>query len=192
MDQLTGFHAAQGILDDAIAALPDDPWGLRTACTDWTVADIVGHTTWGQDWLTSSIGGAPHPDQTGAPGSDAPADYLHGPPLTAWRDARERAATALTQDVLDQAPDDSSTQPSVGVIVSILEFDSLVHAWDLTRLHGIALTVPEPLIARVSETAHRVIQRKPGFFAAEASAPPDADPLTTLMAFCGRDVRIPA
>lgn len=192
MDQLAGFHTAQGILDNALATLPDDPWQLETACDGWTVADILGHATWGQDWLGSLIDGKPYEDRTGAPGADLPAAYLHGPPLETWRNARDRTASLLTEDVLDRPlPEGSRPGPDspVRFIVSILEFDSLAHAWDITHPHGIVLDVPDALVARVTETAHHVVARRPGFFAEEVPPPAGTDSLAVLMAFCGRQTR---
>lgn len=195
MDQITGFHTAQAILDDTLAALSEGDWHRPTACTGWTAADIAGHATWGQDMLTAMVGGRPHDDRTGAPGAARPADYLRGTPLGAWRAARDRAGAVLTQDILDRPMPPGSapgTDVPIDYIVSILEFDSVTHAWDIAAPRGLHLDVPDALLARVHDTAHRVIRREPGFFEAELTPAPDAGPLTALMAFCGREVRVPA
>lgn len=61
-----------------------------------------------------------------------------------------------------------------------------MHAWDIGDPHGIAIEVPEDLLARVEAIAHRVVSRRPGFFGPELAAPVGADRFSALLAFTGR------
>lgn len=188
MDVIDGYTRAQHLFTKSLESLGHNPWPRETACAEWTVGDVLGHVTWGQDLIRSLADNTEFYETAGAPGTASPATYIEGEPMEAWLRAREATARALTAGRLGTPlpPDRFGDGATLASFAEILEFDSVVHAWDITYPHGIELDVSGEHITRISRTAERVVTRRPGFFAPEATAPDDTDPLTRLMLFCGR------
>lgn len=190
MDPITAYGRAQQLFTDAVESLGDDPWQEPTACSSWTVGDVMGHATWGQDLIRSLAEGAEFNDRRGAPGSSSPAEYLNESPLTAWLRSRDRAIQALTPESLTKPLPKATFGPNATVLsfAEILEFDSIVHSWDITSPQQITIPVSEEQLARAYRTAKRVMRRQQGFFEQAVDANPADDSLTQLMKFCGRSV----
>ncbi len=73
---------------------------------------------------------------------------------------------------------------------AILALELLVHAWDYARAVGRDVRAPEPLAEYVLGLAHRVIRpevRGQAGFDDPVEVPADADALTKLVAFTGRN-----
>lgn len=188
MDNVTAYTRAQHLFTEAVELLGLNPWLRKTACSEWTVGDVLGHVTWGQDLIRSLAHNTEFHDTTGAPGAPTPATYIGEQPMETWLRAREATARVLTADRLSipLPPDRFGQGATLASFAETLEFDLVVHAWDITHPHGIELRVSDEHITRIFRTAKRVITRRPGLFAPEVTAPDDADALTRLMMFCGR------
>lgn len=190
MNPLTGYHQSQDLFDRTLDALPAAAYSRPSRCTGWSVADVVGHVTWGQDYVAHLARREEYAARGGAPGTRQAEAYLAGAdPLTAWRTARTAADSLLSDDALQAPPPLGLARvpgTTLGTFLGILSFDFLIHAWDIGDPFGIAPVVPEDLLSMVEPIAHRAVSRSPGFFGPELTTPAGADRFTALLAFTGR------
>ena len=77
------------------------------------------------------------------------------------------------------------------VLLEIVKFDLLVHAWDLAEATGQTVDPPAEVVEQALSAAQQTIappMRDGDTFTEEKPAPPGADRMTQLVAFTGRDV----
>jgi uncharacterized protein (TIGR03083 family) len=58
MTVMKSYLRAQDEFDAILAAVSPQAWDRPSACTEWTVRDVVGHVIWGQDQLRRWANGA--------------------------------------------------------------------------------------------------------------------------------------
>jgi uncharacterized protein (TIGR03086 family) len=164
---------------DTVAAVPDDRWSSPSPCEDWTAVDVVRHVVQTPGMFFGMID-AEYPEP---PSVDDDPDAA----VAAARDAMQRALddpqTATTQ--FDGFFGRTSFEQAVDRFVN---FDLVVHRWDLARASGLDETMPPDEVARLSEevAGFGEAARSPGVFGPEIDVPPDADPQTALLGQLGR------
>jgi uncharacterized protein (TIGR03086 family) len=103
------------------------------------------------------------------------------------RDAMQRTlddpATATTE--FDGFFGRTSFEQAVDRFVN---FDLVVHRWDLARATGLDEAMPPEEVARLTQevAAFGDAARSPGVFGPEIAVPPDADPQAALLGQLGR------
>lgn len=187
MDTLTLYKQAQDAFDEVVAAVGADRWDAPSACPQWSVRDVAGHVIWGQRQLRAWAIGEDYAEGRGAPGSPHPAVLAPGDPVPAWRQAREEAVAALTEENLGRL----ITLPGLGEvpiagIVTLLITDQVAHAWDIGHALGAAVRIDPVLVAVAFDWSRAHAVRRPGFFGPERTPPEDADEQTRMLAFLGR------
>lgn len=170
---------------DAFAHLTDDvtgpEWSAATACSGWTVRDLVVHVVEEDLWAQGLFAGLTLEQA----GSLLPRDPLGESPAGAYRNAVAGAlAVAGTHDTVHL----SIGETPVGEYAMQLFADHLVHAWDLATALGRDY-VPDPAHVRAAldwfgpnEDAYRAA----GLIGPRPELPAGADDLTTLLAAFGR------
>lgn len=163
-----------------IAAVPDDAWDAPTPCADWSVRDLVDHVVAAQAIFRGLVG-------------------RHTPPVDAATEPRAAWATAsgLVQGDLDDPVRAGTTfeghfgtQSFEQAVDRFLNFDLVVHGWDLARATGQDDAIDPDDLERVAAGAAAFgdAMRGPGAFGPEVDPPAGADEQTKLMAFLGRQV----
>ncbi|SDX48213.1 TIGR03086 family protein [Modestobacter sp. DSM 44400] len=183
---LERFQRAQALVTDRVDAVEPEQWDAP-ALPGWTVADLVAHLTALQLATAGVLAGELADDVVAVP---AGTDVLRGDDLlTAWETA---ADTALTAWALDDQPDRTVHSPR-GPVPAVehlagLTADLTVHAWDLARATGGDTLLDAELVAAalVVGEQHLGPGGVPGVVGPPVAVPPDADPLTRLLARYGR------
>jgi len=162
-----------------VAAVPPDAWDNATPCAEWTARDLVQHMIDTQGMFLGFVGG-----ELG----DIPS--VHDDPLAAWNAAR----AVVLRDLEDPARAGAEFDGFFGRstfeagVDRFLNFDLVVHGWDLARATGQDEHVDPDDVARVQKAAEAFgdAMRSPKAFGPEVDAPPGADAQTKLLAFLGR------
>jgi uncharacterized protein (TIGR03086 family) len=161
---------------EKVAAVPADRWDAPSPCEGWTARDVVGHVASTPNMFFGFIGEDP---------ADLPED-----PAQAFEVARAKMQAALD----DPAKAGSEFDGFFGrttfeaAVDRFVNFDLVVHGWDLARATGLDATIPEDEVARLEVAAQDFgdSARAPGVFGPEVDVPEDADRQTKLLAFLGR------
>jgi uncharacterized protein (TIGR03086 family) len=164
---------------DTIAAVPEDRWSNPSPCEEWTARDVVRHVVQTPGMFFGMIG----------------RDYPEPPSV----DDDPVAAFAAASDAMQRALDDPETATTEfdgffgrtsfeRAVDRFVNFDLVVHRWDLARATGLDETMPPEEIARLSGEAAGFgpEARSPGVFGPEVDVPPDADHQTALLGLLGR------
>lgn len=168
---------AAGFTEHAAAARD---WSDPTPVTDWTAGDIVAHLV---GWFTEflSAGGVALP--VGPPVADDP--------LAAWI-----AHTAAVQGLLDSdAADGEFSHPMAGshrladAIDRFYTADVYMHTWDLAVANGRKAELDPEFAAQMLAGMAEIedLLRSSGQYGPPVAVADDADPVTRLMGFIGRD-----
>jgi uncharacterized protein (TIGR03086 family) len=186
-------HMAQSI-DVAVAAIGGaDParFGDPTPCTDYTVAKLLHHLSFGlllgglaaeRRDLDSSITDYEH------------APYLVGVPEAQWADRVAAQAATTARAWADPAAweGDASFMGNpmpAAAIGSMMMSEYVLHGWDLATATGQQFSVPDGLAATALAGVQAIAQqgREGGWFAAEVALPAGASTLHRALAASGRD-----
>jgi len=162
-----------------VAAVPADRWDNPSPCDEWTARDVVRHVVETQGTFLGFVG-----RELG----DIPS--VDDDPVAAWD-----AARAIVQADLDDPERAGAeyegfrgpTRWDEGVD-GFLNFDLVVHGWDLARATGVDETIDPHDAQRILDRASGLgdMMRKSGAIGPEVEAPPDADVQTRMLAFLGR------
>ena len=164
---------------DTVAAVPEDRWSSQSPCEDWTALDVVRHVVQTPGMFFGMID----------------AEYPEPPSV----DDDPEGAFAFARNTMQRALDDpdvattefegffgcSSFEQAVDRFVN---FDLVVHRWDLARAAGLDEAMPPEEIDRLTEEVAGFgdAARSPGVFGPVVDVPPDADPQSTLLGQLGR------
>ncbi|MDH3050963.1 TIGR03086 family protein [Gordonia alkanivorans] len=163
---------------DAIAVVAD--WDAPTPVDGWAARDVVAHLV---DWFTGFLdaGGVRLP---GGPG-------VADDPARAWS-----AHAAAVQDLLDgPSAQETFTHPMAGehrladAVDRFYTADVFMHSWDLARSQGVTPDL-DPDYARMLLDGMIPIDellRGSGQYGPAVEVPADADAVSRLMGFVGRD-----
>lgn len=174
-DRLAGAFAAH------IDAVPEDRWDAPSPCEGWTALDVVRHVSETPGMFFQMIGAEFTPPP---PVEDGPGD--------AFGATRARVQAALDDPAVAGTEFDGFMGRSTfeAAVDRFLNFDLVVHGWDLARAAGIEDTIAEPDLERLeaASTQFGDALRAPGVFGPEVEPPPGASRQDRLMAFLGRRV----
>jgi uncharacterized protein (TIGR03086 family) len=179
---------------DLVAGVRPAQWDLPTACTEWTVRQVVDHLVGGNLLFARVLGGEPLPPREELLAASRE-DRLGGDPVGAYRDSAEtllaafRAEGALTREV---------TVP-VGHVPGIAALylrivEALVHGWDVARATGQPLRFPDDIVEEALTFTHGKLADLPprppgqGPFGAPRPVADDAPAIDRLAAVLGRTV----
>ncbi|MDJ0362032.1 TIGR03086 family metal-binding protein [Rhodococcus sp. H29-C3] len=159
-------------------------WDLPTPVEGWVVRDIVAHlVNWFTDFL--SAGGQELP-----PGPDTQSD-----PAAAWQ-----AHVEGVQALLAEATDESEfSHPMVGThrladaIDQFYTSDIFMHTWDLATAIGRSPNLDPAFAAQLLDGMAGIedLLRSSGQYGPAVAVAADADPVTRLAGFIGRDPKWP-
>lgn len=153
---------------------------LRTYTHDWTARDIVAHLV---GWFTEFLGAGGVALPVGPPVTDDP--------LAAWA-----AHAAAVQGLLDSdAAERNFSHPMAGThrladaIDRFYTADVYMHTWDLAtangRKSGLDPEFARPMLSGMVEIED--LLRSSGQYGPPVAVADDADPVTRLVGFIGRD-----
>jgi uncharacterized protein (TIGR03086 family) len=164
---------------ERIAAVPPDRWDDPSPCEDWKARDVVTHVVETQGMFLRFVG-----RELG------PIPSVHDDPAAAWD-----AARAVVQAGLDD-PERAGEEFDGffgrtrwdAAVDRFLNFDLVIHAWDLAKATGQDDRIDPDDVQRVFAAAREFgdAMRAPSAFGPEVEPPPDADEQARLMAFLGR------
>jgi uncharacterized protein (TIGR03086 family) len=172
-DRLSQAFAAK------IDQVPADKWESPSPCEGWTARDVVKHVAETPSMIFQMAG--QEFGDTPSVGKD---------PAAAFASTRQKI-----QDVLDD-PDVANTEYDsvfgrtsfAQSVDRFINFDLVVHGWDLSRAAGLDECIDPEDIARVREAAESFgdVARNPQVLGPEVPVPADADEQTKLLGFLGR------
>jgi uncharacterized protein (TIGR03086 family) len=173
------YRRLSGHFADLIAAVPDDRWSSPSPCDDWTAVQVVQHVVDTQSQFRGFVGRGP----TGAPpAADGPA--------ASWQ-----AASQVMQADLDDAATAEQTfegffGPSTfeDSVDRFVNFDLVVHGWDLARATGgdEHLEPDDIELVRAKAESFGDQLHTSGVCKPAIDVPGDADEQTRLLAMLGR------
>jgi uncharacterized protein (TIGR03086 family) len=177
-DELASAEASLRVLQQVLHPLANDDKTKQTPCSEYTVTELTRHL------LNSiiAIGGAVGADLTVAEDTDSIERLVIGvarPALDAWHKHGLEGEVTLG----------GGSMPA-RVAVGVLSIEFLVHGWDYARAVGHDIDVPDSLSEYVLGLAQQIIkqpQRRVAGFDDPVDVPEDADALTKLVAFTGRN-----
>ena len=163
---------------DVIAVVAD--WDAPTPVDGWAARDVVAHLV---DWFTGFLdaGGVRLP---GGPG-------VADDPARAWS-----AHAAAVQDLLDgPSAQETFTHPMAGehrladAVDRFYTVDVYMHSWDLARSQGVTPGLDPDYARGLLEGMIPIdeLLRSSGQYGPAVEVPADADAVSRLMGFVGRD-----
>jgi uncharacterized protein (TIGR03086 family) len=189
---LNQYRRAQDGFDAVVAAVPADRWDARSACTEWTNRDVLGHVVWGQEFVRHLASGLVYQSQAGAPGAPHPAELIPGDPVQTWRAARAASVPTLTESALARPIQLRAFGeiPLAGFITALVT-DFLAHTWDIGWPAGLDVRLDAELLPNAFAWSRQQEFRGPGGIGPELTPPPGADEQTRFLAFLGRAASVP-
>lgn len=185
------------VLDEAHKALrttaegiPADAWDLPTPCERWTVTQVLQHATGDQTAFAAAIVGGAGPSED----PFAPSGRIEGDKLSGLRAALDASAHAWA-GVADDDPQVPTPLPQgalpaeVGAVACAL--DAAVHAWDIAVATGQPSPLHDDLARPLLEVARQIVEplRNYGAYAPALDAGAEADDVSALLSYLGRDPR---
>lgn len=162
-----------------IAAVPDDRWSSPSPCAGWTARDVVRHV------LEASY--RDMPDKVGL---TIPVGPVDSDPLAAYQQARDTMQEILEDPARAELEFDGFFgRTSLELTVdNFLNFDLVVHAWDLARATGQDETMPAGEVHWAYEAALKMgdMLRYDGVCGPEVPVPADAPEQDRLLGLVGR------
>ncbi len=176
--------AIRGLLENTSPGELDN----STPCAQWAVRDLLKHLVGGGQMIGTALLGDAAPANPDGPMPDLLGDDI----VAAWDgsiatfSAGIDSPGALERDVA--LPFGTLTG---AMLLEILKFDLLVHAWDLAKATGQPFDPPGEIVEPALGTAQMIItpeSRGGEPFGPEVTAPSGASPIERLAAFTGRSV----
>ncbi|HVX21047.1 MAG TPA: TIGR03086 family metal-binding protein [Acidimicrobiales bacterium] len=159
-----------------LAGVSPDRWEAPTPCTDWTVAQLVGHVVDTHERVLGAIEVVP-----AAAGDDVAAR---------WAAARRAVAEGLDDPARAGRVVGGmfGEQPFETLVGRLLCADTLLHTWDLARATGQDEQLDGDAAAKALAFLEPIDDaiRRPGGFGPKLPCPAGADVQTALLSFGGR------
>ena len=163
-----------------VAAVPADKWDTPSHCPGWNARDIVRHVITTQGMFLGFVGR----DLGDIPSVD-------NDPVAAWDAARAAVQRDLDDPERARAEFDGFQGKTTfeAAVDRFLNFDQVVHGWDVARTVGLDEHIDPEDVARVRAQAEAFgdALRSPQAFGPEVEPPAGADDQARLLAFLGRD-----
>lgn len=162
---------------DKVAQVPPERWDAPSPCEGWTARDVVHHVATTPAMFYRFIGAEP-PALPVDPVEALP--VMHADVLAKLEDPA--VATTEFEGFFGR----STWEAAVDGFVN---FDLVIHNWDLSKAAGLDTTIPDDDLGRVEAAAEGFgdAGRSPGVFGPAIDPPPGADRQTRLLCFVGRD-----
>ena len=172
-DRLAGAFAAK------IDAVPEDKWAAQSPCEEWTALDVVRHVSETPGMFYGFIGKEAEP-----------LPPVEDDPAAAFAAMRRQMQATLDDPGLATTTFDGFFGRSTfeKAVDRFLNFDLLIHGWDLARATGLDEHMDPEDVKRLDQAAAQFgdAARAPGVFGPEIEVPADADPQTKVLGFVGR------
>ena len=172
------YDRLSGAFADKVAAVPGDRWAARSPCEGWTARDVVRHVCETPGLFLGFVG---------REFGDLPDD-----PAEAIAVSRERVLAALNDPDVAGAEYEGfmGRMTFADGIDRFINFDLVVHGWDLAKAAGLDDRIDPGDLARLEEASKGFgdAMRGPGAFGPEVEPPAGADEQTRVLAFLGRTV----
>jgi len=164
---------------DKVSSVPPDRWEHPSPCEGWSTRDLVKHVVETQEMFQGFVGRT---------NGDIPS--VDDDPVAAWDAARK----AMQADLDDPEQAQATYEGHFGNAVweqsvdSYLNFDLVVHGWDLARAAGLDETIPPEDLTWVAGRAEQMGDnlRLANVCGPEVEVPPDADEQTKVLGILGR------
>jgi uncharacterized protein (TIGR03086 family) len=173
------YRRLSGDVAATIGAVPDDRWGDRSPCSDWTARDVVGHLVQTQGMFLGFVG-----DEV------APGPTVDDDPAAAWDHARAAVQARLDDPARAAAPFEGLLGPTTfeESVDRFLNSDLVLHRWDLAAATGQDLALDPDDMAHVREAMADLEDRMrgPGAFGPKLTPPEGADEQARFLAWAGR------
>lgn len=173
------YRRLSGAFADRIDAVPDSRWSSQSPCAEWTAQELVGHVVGTQAMFLGFI------NEEMPPGPGAADD-----PAAAWSHASGAIQAALDDPARAGTTFTGFFGESTfeGAVDRFLNFDLVVHGWDLARATGGDEHIDDADAQRVIESANAFgdALRSPQVCGPEVSMPADADLTTRMLGLVGR------
>jgi uncharacterized protein (TIGR03086 family) len=165
---------------DRVQAVPAGAWDNPAPCEGWVARDVVRHLV---EWLPAFFFGTW--DLELPPGPTVDED-----PVAAWRALDRTIQGALDDPVIAESVRDTRMGPWTfeQTVDTICTADVLIHTWDLARATGLDESLDADEVHRFVESMEPMdaMLRESGHYGPRVAVPDDADELTRLIAFVGR------
>ncbi len=186
MSHVVELHSrALADLDAMVSRIGPRDWQQRTACTDWTVRDLLNHLTAEALWAPHLLRG----ETLEQVGDRYQGDVLGADPLTTWREASAGEHAAVTAPGALEVTVHTTMGPlEARTYLSQRLTDLAVHRWDLAQGLGVETTIPtdvaEHLLELIEPMADELADT--GLFAPPVEVPADASSSERLLGLLGR------
>ena len=175
------FTSVAAAFTERVEGVRPDQWDLPAPCEGWVARDVVDHlTTWVPAFFAPEL---PLPAATGDPVAD-------------WRALRDALQAAYDDPQVSTSlvTSQAGTHPVGQAIDMFVLGDVFVHTWDLARATGQDERLDEEQAAGMLAGMEPIdeVLRGSGHYGPRVAVPDDADVVTRLIAFTGRDPSWPA
>jgi uncharacterized protein (TIGR03086 family) len=181
------FEACLAQATAVVRQARDDQFANATPDTEWNVRDLVGHMLYELSWVPDLVRGQTIEEVGSAYDGDLigeSADDLR----ERWQAAADLAKTAADEADLDQTAHLSYGEVTNAEYLRQVAADQLIHAWDLGKAIGMAVSFDPSVTQQVYEDTlpNEAMLRSSGLFGDKVAVPDDANLQTKLLALFGR------
>lgn len=182
MEQADTFRRIAADFTTRVEGVDPDGWDAEAPCEGWVARDVVRHLVEWVPWWVSE--GTDHSLHITADVDDDPA--------AAWAQLRDQLQAVLDRPEAEHETFDSPMfggELPLGVATErFVTGDVLVHTWDLATATGQDASIDADFAAGMYEGMLPMdgMLRQSGHFGPRVEVPDDADPVTKLIAFTGR------
>jgi uncharacterized protein (TIGR03086 family) len=173
------YRRLSATLTARIEGVPSDAWSNPSPCEQWTARDLVGHLVEVHGRFQQLVGRSP---------ADHPP--VEEDPAGAWSAVRDQMQADLDDPAkVDEEYDGRFGRTTFGASVDgFVNFDLVVHAWDLARATGQDDSIDPQDVQRVQDQVDAMgeVMRENGVIAAPVDPAPDASAQDRLMNSLGR------
>ncbi|WP_435207499.1 TIGR03086 family metal-binding protein [Micromonospora sp. bgisy143] len=181
---------AYRVLRTTAEGIPTDAWDLSTPCERWAVTQVLQHATGDQLAYVAAITGGSGPEED----PFAPSGRIEGDKLTGVYAALDASARAWA-GVADDEPQVPTPLPHGALPAHLAAvaaaLDAAVHAWDIAVATGQPSPLSDDLARPLLDVARQIVEplRNYGAYAAALDPGAEADDVTALLSYLGRDPR---
>jgi uncharacterized protein (TIGR03086 family) len=175
------YRKVAGQFNQRVEAVPDGAWDNPAPCEGWVARDVIRHLV---GWLPDHFFGTWAIDHTPGPSVD-------DDPAGAWAAVDRSIQAALDDPIVagtERPAGPMGPMTFEASIDMICTPDVLIHTWDLARATGLDERLDPDEVRKMFLAMEPMEQmmRESEHFGPRVAVPDDADELTKLIAFTGR------